>query len=131
MGLDLTGLGAVADAATTIANKFWPDKTEIEKAAMAAQLQEVMNSYNLANAQIEVNKVEAASTNWFVAGPRPFILWICGVSLGYQFLFFPLFSKYFNIIAIDGNQLQTILFGLLGLGAMRTAEKLKNAAGNH
>src|SRR5512138_1293613 len=83
MSVDITGLGALATAAKGIADKFWPDKTEVEKAKLAEDLQVVMNEYNLSAGQIDVNKVEAASTNWFVAGWRPAVGWIGAFGLAY------------------------------------------------
>lgn len=138
MSIDITGLGAIATAASDIVNKFWPDKTQVEKDVMALQMQEVMNTYNLASGQIEINKIEAASTNWFVAGWRPYIGWICGTGLGYQFLFMPLLNGSINaiwhttpFIALDSNTLVTCLGGLLGLAGMRTYEKKTGVESNH
>ena len=123
MGMDITGIGALADAASSIVNKIWPDKTEVEKAALAAELQ-------IALAQNAVNAEEAKSTNWFVAGWRPFIGWICGAGLAYQLLFMPLVNglcaaiwSVTPFISLDIGTLMTCLSGMLGLGAMRTYEK--------
>ena len=66
MALDITGLGSVADLASTVISKIWPDKTEAEKAQLAAAVQ-------LVQGQIDINKVEASSSSVFVAGWRPFI----------------------------------------------------------
>lgn len=131
MGIDITGLGALANAAKDIADKFWPDKTEVEKAKMAMELQEVMNQYNLTAGQVEVNKVEAGSANWFVAGWRPFIGWVCGVSLIYQFLAYPLLNHYLQMTQLDGSTLNDLLTGMLGLGVMRTVEKYNGSQSNH
>lgn len=128
--MDITGLGALADAATSIVNKIWPDKTQAEKDAAALQMAQLMNEQNLQLGQIETNKVEASSVNWFVAGARPFIMWVCGFSLAYQFLFYPLLNKVLAISPLDGSQLSSILMGLLGLGAMRTVEKYTGTEGN-
>lgn len=82
-------------------------------------------------AQTDVNLAEASSTNWFVAGWRPFVGWVCGVGLAYQFLFFPLLSKVLLISPLDSSELNQILFGMLGLGVMRTIEKAKDVSSNH
>jgi hypothetical protein len=128
--MDITGIGSIADAAMGIVNKIWPDKTQAEKDQAALEMAQVMNEHNLVIGQVEVNKVEAASTNWFVAGWRPFVGWVCGFGLAYQFLFYPLLSKLISIIPLDISNLNTILMGMLGLGAMRTFEKVKNSEGN-
>ena len=99
MSIDITGFGAIATAAKGIIDKFFPDKTEEEKGKLAISMQDMMNQYNLVKAQTDVNLVEAQSTNWFVAGWRPFIGWVCGCGLAYQFLFMPIMNgilKAFN-----------------------------------
>lgn len=119
---DLTGLGSVADLATTVINKIWPDKSEQEKAQLAAAVQ-------LVNGQLEINKAEATNPNWFVAGWRPFIGWICGTGLGYQFLVYPVLIAYVpKIQQLDMGTLLTLLLGMLGIGGLRTYEKLKDVA---
>lgn len=80
--------------------------------------------------QAEITKVESAHPSVFVAGPRPFILWICGTAFGLHFVAFPLLN--FGIallgypqisVAFDMDTLMTALFGILGLGGLRTMEK--------
>ena len=119
---DLTGIGAVADLATSVINKIWPDKTEQEK-------QELLTAVSLVQGQLDVNKAEATNPNWFVAGWRPYIGWICGTGLGYQFLVYPILVAFVpHIVQLDMGTLITLLGGMLGLGAMRTAEKFRGVA---
>jgi Holin of 3TMs, for gene-transfer release len=120
--MDVTGIGAVADLATTAINKIWPDKTEQQKQELAAAVMVVQG-------QIDTNKVEAANPNLFVSGWRPYIGWICGTGLGYQFLVYPILVAYQpNIAQLDMGTLITLLGGLLGLGTLRTVEKLNGVA---
>lgn len=96
------------------------------------------NGIKLALAQISVNAEEAKSTSWFVAGWRPAVGWIGAAGLGYAAIVDPLarfiasvgFSYHGEFPAIDTNITMQILFGILGLGAYRTVEKVKNAEGN-
>jgi roadblock/LC7 domain-containing protein len=88
--------------------------------------------------QNAINQVEAASTNLFVSGWRPFIGWICGIAIGYNFLVIPfaglflkIFKADFTMPALDMGELWTLVTGMLGLGTMRTVEKLQGAQGNH
>lgn len=82
--------------------------------------------------QIEVNKVEAASTSVFVAGWRPFIGWIGGVGLGWTFVLSP-FVEYASRLfgwkgampEVDTESLMMLVLGMLGVGAMRSYEKTK------
>lgn len=87
-------------------------------------------------AQIAVNQAEAASPKLFVAGWRPFIGWICGTGLGYDFIFRPIVN---GLVAIwrplvpfqplDLSTLLPLLLGMLGLGTMRMYEKINGAPG--
>lgn len=119
---DLTGLGGVADLATSVINKIWPDKTEQEKQQLAAAVA-------LVNGQLDINKAEATNPNWFVSGWRPYIGWICGTGLGYQFLVYPILIAFQpKIVQLDMGTLITLLTGMLGLGFARTYEKVKDVA---
>lgn len=88
-------------------------------------------------AQTAVNQAEAASPKIFVAGWRPFIGWICGTGLGYDFVFRPIVN---GLVAIwrpalvpfqplDLSTLLPLLLGMLGLGTMRMYEKINGAPG--
>lgn len=126
------GIDDAIAAGLQIANKFIPDKdgqvkfeAEYRAALLAADTQ-------LAIAQTEVNKIEAASTNLFVSGWRPAIGWICAIAMGYHFIFQPLIAFLaaaggykIELPTFDMNSLFTVLAGMLGLGTMRSYEKIK------
>lgn len=128
MAIDITGIGSVADLATTVIGKIWPDKTEAEKAQLAAAVQ-------LVQGQIDINKVEAASSSVWVAGWRPFIGWVCGAAFAYKFVLAPAIA--FGLAAaghavvlpvLDFTEMSTVLLGMLGIGGLRTLEKIKGVA---
>jgi hypothetical protein len=128
MALDLTGLGAVSDLAGSVINKIWPDKTEVEKQQLAAAVSLVQN-------QIDVNKIEAASPSVFVSGARPFIMWVCGFACAWNWIGLPIvkvgLTVYGHPIAIspaDMSEMMPVLMGLLGLGGLRTVEKINGVA---
>lgn len=84
--------------------------------------------------QVETNKVEAANANVFVAGWRPFVGWVCGASFAYTFVVQP-FLVFLVVVfgvsvpldllpKLDWSMLANVLFGILGLGYMRTQEKV-------
>lgn len=86
--------------------------------------------------QLNVNAAEAANTNLFVSGWRPFIGWVCGLGLATQFMVNPLVTwiaalagKPVAFPSLDLGTLLTLLFGMLGLGAMRSYEKVQGASG--
>ena len=80
--------------------------------------------------QSEINKVEAQHRTIFVAGWRPFIGWVCGFALAYNFVLRDLLIWFVGPEqvppALQMEHLMTVLVGMLGLGGMRTFEKLNN-----
>lgn len=143
MGLDITGLGAVFEFGSKIIDKIFPDKTEAEKIKlsmyemqMKGELQELNNIFLLAVEQAKINSVEAASSSVWVSGWRPFIGWICGSALAYNYILMPLTVYIAAMInpeappmpALDSGELVTLLFGMLGIGAMRSYDKQKDAS---
>lgn len=128
---------AVASLAGDLINKIWPDKSAEEKQKLTQEFEILQGQLALQKAQVEVNKAEAANPNWFVAGWRPFIGWVCGAGLTYQFIGLPLISwasSFAHVPApppIDTATLIQLLVALLGLGGYRTFEKVQGVAGKH
>jgi hypothetical protein len=83
--------------------------------------------------QIDINKIEAQSGSNFRAGWRPAIGWVCVLALLYQFLLRPLLPWFFDVFGfhaavlptLEIGSLLTLLGGMLGLGSMRTFEKVR------
>lgn len=108
---------------------------EFQLAQVQAAHEELQANVQGAQMQADVNKIEAASDDMFVAGWRPFIGWVCGSGLAYQFIFAPLMTwiadllgKHIVAPTLDLGTLVTLLLGMLGLGGMRTFEKTKGAS---
>jgi|TARA_R110001606_G_scaffold296876_1_gene444649 hypothetical protein len=80
--------------------------------------------------QTKINMVEASHRTLFVAGWRPFIGWICGVALAYNFVIRDLFIWVTKTTdappPLQMEHLMTVLLGMLGLGGLRTYEKIKD-----
>ena len=117
-------VGRIIDKVAGHVDKFTLDKEE------KAQLIQEINK-----AQIEVNKIESGSSSLFKSGWRPFVGWTCGIALCYHFvlqpfLMFVLLSigKPMELPVFDMSTLTTVLFGMLGLGGMRSFEKVKKSA---
>jgi hypothetical protein len=77
----------------------------------------------IAQGQVQINAIEAASGNWFISGWRPALGWVCVISFTYS-----LVQPMTFLPAIDGVKVENTLWLLLGFGAMRTAEKLSGVA---
>ena len=112
------------------------DKFVVDKDLKAQLRHEITTELHRANtAQIEVNKVEAAHKNMFVSGWRPFVGWCCAAALAYHFIFQPILVFVLSLSGItitlpefDMNSLMTVLLGMLGLGGMRSLEKINGVA---
>lgn len=110
----------------------FPDSAKREEKRLEYQLK-VMDALNAIDlAQMEVNKEEAKHASIFVAGWRPFIGWVCGTAFAYHFIVQPLLAFILTAAGhpvvlpeFDMSELMTVLMGILGLGAMRTTEKVK------
>lgn len=108
--------------------KFVEDKDQ--KNALAHEIATLAQKEAHKNAalQLDVNKVEAAHKSLFVAGWRPFIGWCCGLGLLYSVLLAPLLDIWFEMPAIDSSILMPTMTGMLGLGALRSYEKVKGVS---
>jgi len=133
MGLtvnDVGGIGAVSDLIKDVADKIWPDPAIRDQYLQKAQ--ELDNQ--LAQGQMAIDQAEAANNSLFVAGWRPAVGWCCAAAFAYHLLIQPLltytmaiFGHTFPLPTFDSGLLTTILMGMLGLGTMRTYEKVSGA----
>ena len=128
-------IGSLIGPATSLLDKFIEDKDQ--KMALAHEISTMAERHaqELARGQLEVNKVEAASKSMFVAGWRPFIGWVCGIGFLSNFIIIPmanfglaLAEMSIVIPMIDTTQMMPVLMGMLGLGAMRTVEKVQKVS---
>ena len=126
--MSLTGLGEVSELVNTAINKIWPDKTEKEKAELAAAVTVIQG-------QLAVNQEEAKSSSLFVAGWRPYIGWVCGMAFAWNWIGLPiakvglaLYGSPIAVQAADMMEMMPVLLGMLGLGGLRTKEKIEGVA---
>ena len=120
----------------TSAREAITGKKILDEQAMAELEFKLSQLEHLANqGQIEVNKIEAASSNLFVSGWRPMIGWTCGIAIAYSFVLQPMIEWY---IAISGleivspklnvDTLYQLVLAMLGMATLRTYEKSKDVA---
>jgi hypothetical protein len=110
-------------------------KLEVMRLAQAGELAQLNADLQMATGQMDINKVEAASSSLFVSGWRPAIGWICGAAFAFKFIGGPaafVLSQWaghpITLPVFDFTEMSTILLGMLGLGTLRTVEKVKNVA---
>jgi len=126
---------ALLSIGNTLITRLFPDPAQ----AAAAQLElvKMQQAGDLAaiSGQMDINKVEAASTNIFVSGWRPFAGWVCGLGLGYVAIIEPLARFVATMVGyhgafpvIDTSLTMQILMGMLGMGGLRSIDKAKGVA---
>ncbi len=124
----LDPITAGMDLAGTIIGKIWPDKTEQEKQQLAAAV-------SLVQGQLAINANEASNPSVFVSGWRPAIGWICGAACAWNWIGLPiaklglaLYGHPITLSPADIGEMMPILLGMLGLGGLRTMEKVNGVA---
>lgn len=144
--MNLLGIGEIVKGVGSIADDLFTSDEERLKIALKEKELEV----SLIRGQLEVNAREASHTSVFVAGWRPFIGWIGGIALAYQFVLYPLLiwiwalgqaqgwipcyidpvqtqgaCTFTSPPVFDAGPLFAIVTGMLGIGGMRSYDKLK------
>lgn len=136
--MNILGIGSVIESVGKVAS----DLITTDKERMQLELESRKLDQAIDLAQIEVNKVEAASSSVFVAGWRPAIGWIGAAAMAYQFLLYPMLLWGWTYLqgtgwipkelspppVLDADQLWVILSGILGIAGMRSFEKTKGVA---
>lgn len=115
-----------------LAGKFITDKDKLA----AFQHEMGMSMHNSDLAQIAVNSEEAKNPNIFVSGWRPAVGWVAVAGLALNYLIFPIvewgcaiwYPEIKNLPQLNTAELETLLYGLLGMGALRTFDKAKGTA---
>lgn len=133
--MTLNPIVGIIEAVGSIAS----DLITTDKERMTLEIEAAKVDAQIATGQMEVNKVEAASSSVFVAGWRPAIGWIGAASMAYQFLVYPMMVWLWTFLQakawipsalqappmLDTNALWVVLSGMLGIAGMRTVEKVK------
>jgi hypothetical protein len=120
---------------TGLLDKFIEDKDQKARLAHDVATMAQKHAQELAKAQLEVNRVEAAHKSMFVAGWRPSVGWVCYAGLASNYLFIPmanfvlvLTNSNVTVPALDLSGMMPVLMGMLGLGAMRSYEKVNGVS---
>lgn len=129
---------AVLDVGGKLIDRLLPDKAANDAAKAKLVEMQVAGELQQVIGQLDINKVEAASSSMFVAGWRPYIGWISGTGLGYQFILRPIFQAVTDLFgshiawqSLDLQTLMTLLFTMLGMAAARSYDKTTGNSNGH
>jgi hypothetical protein len=133
--MTLDPVTALFEVGSKVLDRVLPDPAQ--QAAAKLELLKLQQNGELAQitGQMEINKVEAASSSLFVSGWRPSVGWVCSAGFAVQFIVGPL-AEWGAALAghpvkfpqMDTGTMMPLLLGMLGLGGLRTAEKLADKA---
>ncbi len=131
----LAALPTLLPALTEVLDRVIPDQAAAAKAKLEMEAKLLEAATAQASQQAEINKAEAGHSSIFVAGWRPYIGWVCGMAIAWAFLLAPMLSWLLPVMGVVAAvpPLQTeflleLVFAMLGLGGLRTFEKLKGVA---
>lgn len=130
--MSLLGIGSIIESVGKVAG----DLITTDKEKMQLEIENRKLDQALDLAQIEVNKIEAASSSLFTSGWRPYIGWGCGTAFLYSAMFEPIMRFVAQVVfdykgpfpQLDTNLTMQVLLGMLGLAGMRSYEKSKGVA---
>lgn len=133
--MSLDPISAALDIGGKVIDRLWPDPAQADAAKLELLKLQQSGELSMITGQLDINKTEAANPSVFVSGWRPFIGWVCGIALAYQYLVRPvamgvaatLGHPLPDLPGLDQN-LWELMFGMLGFGTLRTAEKFKGVA---
>lgn len=113
---------------TGLLDKFVEDKDQKNALAHEIATMSERHAQELMKGQLDVNKTEAAHKSLFVAGWRPSIGWVCSLGLLYNTIIANILGIWVDLPEIDTTLLVPVMMGMLGLGAMRSYEKVNSVA---
>ena len=113
---------------TGLLDKFIEDKDQKNALAHEIATMSERHAQELMKGQLDVNKTEAAHKSLFVAGWRPSIGWVSSLGLLYNTIIANILGIWVDLPEIDTTLLVPVMMGMLGLGAMRSYEKVNSVA---
>lgn len=119
-------LGNLVEPVTGLLDKVIEDKDQKARLAHEIATLAEKQSHEVMMAQLEVLKADAKG-NWFQSSWRPLIGWICGLSLGINYMLSPILAGFDVFIPqADMSVMMPLLFGMLGIAGMRSYDKKQN-----
>lgn len=133
--MSLDPITAGLDTLNTVINKIFPNKADADAAKARLVELQINGDLQLALGQQATNTAEAGSSSVFVAGWRPFIGWVCGMGCAWNWIGLPiaklacaLMGQVIVLQMADLSEMMPLLLGMLGIGGMRTFEKVRGVA---
>lgn len=138
-------ISAALELGTSVVNKIWPDpvkqaeeQRKLQELAQKGDLEALNAEVKLLVGQMKINEESAKHKSLFVAGARPFIIWVGGFSMAWSGVIHPLLEWLVTVFApgiqppplIESGALTAIVTGLLGIGGMRSFDKTKGVETN-
>lgn len=124
-------ISKIVDTISSVVDKLVPDKTAA--AEMKHEIAMTLVSADLG--QMEINKEEAKHPSIFVSGWRPAVGWVCVAALFFNYILSPIVNwacaiwyPEITLPSLDNSELMTLLFGLLGMGTLRSYDKSQGVA---
>ena len=134
-------IDSVLDIGKTAIERIWPDpqdrfkhEVELRKLAQAGDLEVLKAHVSLLVEQAKTNQIDAQSGRFWQSGWRPGIGWLCGAIFAYAYLVYPLLIWLWTAQGFDpdsapppisAGEIMPVLMGMLGLGGIRSFDKLK------
>ena len=126
---------ALLDIGGKIIDRLWPDPTQAANAKLELIKLQQSGELQVIAGQLKINEVEAGHPSVFVSGWRPAIGWVCGLACAWNWIGLPvvkmglaIYGKPLDLAPADLTEMLPILMGMLGLGGLRTIEKLSDKA---
>ena len=131
----LDPVSALLDIGGKVMDRLWPDPAQAAAAILELFKLQQSGELSMIAGQMDINKAEASNPSIFVSGWRPGIGWVCGAGFAIQFVIGPLaewgsaiYGNPVKFPQMDMGTMMPLLLGMLGLGGMRTAEKINGVA---
>ena len=121
-------VNALIGPVSGLLDKFIEDKDQKNALAHEIATMSERHAHEALKGQLEITKVEAAHKSLFVAGWRPAIGWVCMLGLLYNTIIANVLSIWIEVPEVDTTLLVPVMMGMLGLGAMRSYEKVNHVS---
>jgi len=121
-------VGSLVGPVSGLLDKFIEDKDQKAKLAHEIGTMAERHGQEIALAQIALNTADARG-NFFQSSWRPLCGYVCVLGLAVNFLISPIAAGFGVVIPqADMGVMMPVLMGMLGLGGLRSFERVKGVA---